>query len=146
LEYKEKKMTYMTNCPDETEKIAYDLAKTAKAGEVYCLVGDLGVGKTLFTKGFAKGIGINEYITSPTFTLVNEYDANVKFNHFDVYRIEHISELEEIGFDDYIYSDAITLIEWADMIEELIPEEAIWINIEKDLSKGEDYRTITIKK
>lgn len=121
------------------------MGNEAKKGQIYCLIGDLGVGKTVFTKGFAEGLGIDEHITSPTFTIVNEYYTDkLKFNHFDVYRIDDPDEMYEIGYEEYFYSDSVCLIEWANVIEELIPEEAIWINIEKDLDKGLDYRKITV--
>lgn len=117
----------------------------AEKGQIYCLLGDLGVGKTVFTKGFAEGLGINEHITSPTFTIVNEYYTDkLKFNHFDVYRIDDPDEMYEIGYEEYFYNDAVCLVEWADLIKELMPKEAIWINIEKDLDKGIDYRKITV--
>ncbi|MCT4612702.1 MAG: tRNA (adenosine(37)-N6)-threonylcarbamoyltransferase complex ATPase subunit type 1 TsaE [Clostridia bacterium] len=139
-------MIYETYSEEETKKIGYEIAKKAKEGEVYCLEGDLGVGKTVFTKGFAEGLEITEHITSPTFTIVNEYTGKYKFNHFDVYRIESSEEMEEIGFDEYIYSDAITLIEWPSLISDILPSECINITIKKDLSKGLDYRKIEILK
>ncbi len=127
----------------ETFDFAYGLAKAAQGG-IYCLCGDLGVGKTVFAKGFAKGLGIDEHITSPTFTIVNEYKGKLPFYHFDVYRISDIEEMYEIGFDEYIFGDGICLIEWADIIKELLPENAIWITIEKDMEKTSDYRKIEI--
>lgn len=129
----------------ETFDMAYTLAQEAKKGGIYCLCGDLGVGKTVFTKGFAKGLGIDEHITSPTFTIVNEYYGRLAFYHFDVYRISDPEEMYEIGFDEYIFGDGVCLIEWADMIKELIPEDAVWITIEKDLEKGLDYRMIEVR-
>ena len=131
---------------EETEKIGFDIGKNAKKGDIYCLSGDLGVGKTVFTKGFAKGIGIEEHVTSPTFTIVNEYEnGGNKFYHFDVYRINDIEEMYDIGYDEYFYGEGICLIEWAEMIEELIPENALWIEIKKDIEKGLDYRIIEVK-
>lgn len=129
----------------ETYDFAYDLAQTANAGDIFCLCGDLGVGKTVFTKGFAKGLGIDEHITSPTFTIVNEYMGRLPFYHFDVYRIADPDEMYDIGFDEYIFGEGVCLIEWANIIEELIPENAKWINISKDLEKGLDYRKIEVK-
>ena len=129
----------------ETYDFAYSLAQSAQKGDIYCLCGDLGVGKTVFTKGFARGLGISEHITSPTFTIVNEYDGRCRFYHFDVYRISDPEEMYEIGFDEYIFGGGICLIEWADMIRELIPPSAKWITIEKDLEKNEDYRKIEVK-
>ncbi|MBR1737138.1 MAG: tRNA (adenosine(37)-N6)-threonylcarbamoyltransferase complex ATPase subunit type 1 TsaE [Firmicutes bacterium] len=132
---------------EETEKIGFDTGKNAKKGDIYCLSGDLGVGKTVFTKGFAKGLGIEEHITSPTFTIVNEYEnGGNKFYHFDVYRINDIEEMYDIGYEEYFYGEGICLIEWAEMIEELIPENAVWIEIKKDIEKGLDYRIIEVKK
>ena len=139
-------MIYETYSEEETKKIGYEIGKMAKPGEVYCLEGDLGVGKTVFTKGFAEGLDIHEHITSPTFTIVNEYKGTHKFNHFDVYRIENSEEMEEIGFDEYIYSDAITLIEWPSLISDILPRECINVTIVKELEKGLDYRKIEIIK
>lgn len=139
-------MMYISNSPDETMKIGKMIGENATAGQIYCLVGDLGVGKTVFTKGFAKGIGIKEPITSPTFTIVNEYKGTqIPFYHFDVYRIQEIEEMDEIGYEDYFFGEGVTFIEWANYIEEIIPEEAIWIYIDKNLSKGTDYREIVIQ-
>ena len=110
------------------------------------MVGDLGVGKTVFTQGLAKGLEIDEPISSPTFTIVQVYDeGRLPFYHFDVYRIGDISEMDEIGFEDYVYGEGVSLIEWANLIEEILPEERIAITIEKDLEKGFDYRKITIE-
>ncbi|WP_105616622.1 tRNA (adenosine(37)-N6)-threonylcarbamoyltransferase complex ATPase subunit type 1 TsaE [Vallitalea okinawensis] len=130
--------------PEETYNIALELGQKTEKGQVYCLVGDLGVGKTIFTKGFAKGLGIDEHITSPTFTIVNEYDGDIPFYHFDVYRIADIEEMYEIGFEEYIGGNGIVLIEWANLIEELLPVDCKWIKIEKDLEKGLDYRRVAI--
>ena len=138
-------MTKEVYSEKETFDLAFDLAKKAKQGDIYCLCGDLGTGKTVFTKGFAKGLGIDEHITSPTFTIVNEYNGHFPFYHFDVYRISDPEEMYEIGFDEYIFGEGVCLIEWADLIRELIPENAVWINIEKDLEKEVDYRKIDIK-
>ncbi len=130
--------------PEQTESIGFEFGKNAKAGDVYCLSGDLGVGKTVFTRGFAKGLGVDEeYITSPTFTIINEYTGRLNLYHFDVYRIGSIEEMDDTGYEDYFFSDGVCLIEWAEMIEEIIPPQAVWIKIEKDLDKGFDYRRIT---
>ena len=110
------------------------------------LWGDLGVGKTVFTKGVAAGLGILEPVSSPTFTIVQVYEeGRLPFYHFDVYRIGDIEEMEEIGFEDYIYGEGVSLIEWANLIEELLPERYTQITIEKDLEKGFDYRKITVE-
>ena len=129
----------------ETTKIGFNLGKLLNPGDIVCLTGDLGTGKTHITKGIAKGLDINENITSPTFTIVNEYDSGrLKLNHFDVYRVSDPDEIYAIGFDDYIFSDAVSIIEWANYIEEILPKDFLHIYIEKDLEKGEDFRKITI--
>lgn len=130
----------------ETFETAKQLAEQAKAGEVYCLSGDLGVGKTVFTKGFAAGLGICEPVSSPTFTIVQIYEeGRMPLYHFDVYRIEDIEEMEEIGYEDCFYGEGVCLIEWAELIKEILPENCKKILIEKDLKKGFDYRRITIE-
>ena len=126
----------------ESFQLARRLGEKAKKGEIYCLEGELGTGKTVFAKGFAKGLGIEEIVDSPTFTIVKEYRGREKLYHFDIYRIEDIEELQEIGFSEMISGDAVCLIEWARQIAEEIPENAKWITIEKDLEKGFDYRRI----
>lgn len=135
---------FTTNSPDETEEIGYKLGKILNGGEVICLNGDLGTGKTAFTKGIAKALDIEEYITSPTFALVNEYSGRLKLNHFDVYRISDEDELLEIGFEDYIYSDSVSVVEWSELISGIIPENRIEVTINKELSTGENVRKITI--
>lgn len=131
--------------PKDTFLLGERIGKESKRGTVYCLKGDLGVGKTVFTQGFAKGLGIDEPINSPTFTIVQEYNEGIMpFYHFDVYRIGDISEMDEIGYEDYFYGDGVCFVEWAELIMELIPEDAIWIKIEKNLEKGFDYRQISI--
>ena len=132
-------------CEKDTFELARDLAKRAKKGEIYTLVGDLGAGKTAFTKGFAKGLGIEESITSPTFTFVQIYESGrMPLYHFDVYRIGDISEMDEIGYEDCFYGEGVSVMEWADLVEDIIPPEAIRVTISKDLSKGADYRRIEI--
>ena len=131
--------------PEVTYEFGKKLGEEAKPSDVYCLNGDLGVGKTVFTQGLAKGLGIEEPISSPTFTIVQVYeDGRLPFYHFDVYRIGDIEEMEEIGYDDYFYGNGICLIEWANLIEEILPEQIIEITIEKNLEKGFDYRKITV--
>ena len=138
---------YETTCPEETLQTGRILGESAAAGEVYALIGDLGVGKTVFTKGFAEGLGITEPVNSPTFTILQIYEeGRLPLYHFDVYRIEEPEEMEEIGFDEYIDGDGVCLIEWAGRIEELLPEETIVVFIEKDLEKGLDYRKITVRR
>ena len=137
---------YESFSENDTFEIAKSIAKELKKGSIVCLDGDLGVGKTIFAKGFAKGLGIEDEITSPTFTLVQSYESldNV-LHHFDVYRISDESEMDEIGYEEYFFSDAICLIEWSSLIPDLIPENAIRISIEKDMGKGFDYRNINIE-
>ena len=121
------------------------LAESASAGEIYALLGDLGGGKTVFTKGFAEGLGITEPVCSPTFTILQIYEeGRLPLYHFDVYRIEEPEEMEEVGLDEYLFGEGVCLIEWADRIEDMIPDTARRIVIEKDLSKGLDYRRITV--
>ena len=139
-------MIYEVNSADETLKLAKDIAANAKAGEIYCLDGDLGVGKTVFSKGFAKGLEVKEEVNSPTFTIIQEYtDGKIPLYHFDVYRIEDSFEMEELGYEEYFYSDGICLIEWSCNIDDIIPESAKRVIISKDLSKGLDYRKIEIR-
>lgn len=122
------------------------LGEKAVPGEVYTLVGDLGVGKTVFTQGFAAGLGITEPVNSPTFTILQSYEeGRLPLHHFDVYRIGDVEEMEEIGYEDCFYGDGVCLVEWADLIREILPEDCIRIVIEKDLTKGFDYRRITIE-
>ena len=137
---------YESFSENDTFEIAKNIAKELKKGSIVCLDGDLGVGKTIFAKGFAKGLGIEDDITSPTFTLVQSYESldNV-LHHCDVYRISDESEMDEIGYEEYFFSDAICLIEWSSLIPDLIPENAIHISIEKDMEKGFDYRNINIE-
>ena len=135
-----------TNAPEETFAFGKMLGEQAKPGEVICLNGDLGVGKTVFTKGFAEGLGITEPVNSPTFTIVQQYDSGrMPLYHFDVYRIGSIEEMDEIGYEDYFYGQGLTMIEWADLIQEILPEAYQEIKIEKDLEKGFDYRKITVE-
>ena len=137
--------TIETYSAEETAELGRRMGLEAKPGEVYTLVGDLGVGKTVFTQGIALGLGITEAISSPTFTIVQVYEeGRMPFYHFDVYRIGDIEEMDEIGYEDYIYGEGVSLIEWANLIEEILPEHYTEIKIEKDLEKGFDYRRITI--
>ncbi len=131
---------------NETRDFAKKLGEGAKAGQVYCLIGDLGVGKTVFTQGFAEGMGVKEWVNSPTFTIVQEYEGDkMPFYHFDVYRIGDSEEMYEVGFEDYVYGEGVSLIEWANLILDIIPEDAISIRIDKDMDKGFDYRRITVE-
>ena len=131
---------------EDTHALGKKIGENAKPGDVYTLLGDLGVGKTVLTQGIADGLGIKEAICSPTFTIVQVYDeGRMPFYHFDVYRIGDIEEMDEIGYEDYFYGDGLTMIEWANLIEEILPSKRKEITIEKDLEKGFDYRRITIK-
>lgn len=139
-------MIIETRTPEETFELGRKIGEKALPGQIYTLTGDLGVGKTVFTQGMADGLEIAEPINSPTFTIVQVYDeGRLPFYHFDVYRIGDISEMDEIGFEDYVYGDGVSLIEWANLIEEILPENRIEITIEKDLEQGFDYRKITIE-
>ena len=137
---------YETNSEAETFSLGRKFGEEAKAGQVFTLIGDLGVGKTIFTKGLAKGLGITEPVNSPTFTILQIYEeGRLPFYHFDVYRISDVEEMEEIGYEDYFYGDGICLIEWANLIEEILPDKILQITIEKDLQKGFDYRKIIVE-
>ena len=139
-------MVIETHDPEETFEVGRTIGMNAKPGQIYTLTGDLGVGKTVFTQGVAAGLGITEPVNSPTFTIIQEYeDGRLPFYHFDVYRIGDPEEMEEIGYDDYFFGQGICLIEWAELIEEILPEKRIEVTIEKDLEKGFEYRKITIE-
>ena len=139
------KQIFETNSAEETFKLGEEFGKKAMPGQIYTLKGDLGVGKTVFTQGFAKGLSIDEPVNSPTFTIIQEYDeGRLPFYHFDVYRIGDVEEMEEIGYEDYFFGQGVCLIEWAELIWEILPENSIPISIEKDLEKGFDYRKIVI--
>lgn len=139
-------MIIETRSPEETFKLGKKIGEAALPGQVYTLNGDLGVGKTVFTQGVAAGLGITEAVSSPTFTIVQVYEeGRLPFYHFDVYRIGDIEEMEEIGYDDYFFGQGICLIEWAELVREILPEKRISVTIEKDLDKGFDYRRITIE-
>ena len=132
--------------PEDTLNLGRMMGREAQPGDVYTLVGDLGVGKTVFTQGIAEGLEIEEAICSPTFTIVQVYEeGRMPFYHFDVYRIGDIEEMDEIGYEDYFYGEGLCMIEWANLIEEILPSKRKEITIEKDLEKGFDYRKITIK-
>ena len=139
-------MRIESNSAEDTFALGKQCGQKAAAGQVYCLYGDLGVGKTVFTQGVAAGLGITEPVSSPTFTIVQVYEeGRLPFYHFDVYRIGDIEEMEEIGYDDYFFGKGICLIEWAELIEEILPDDRISITIEKNLEQGFDYRRITVE-
>ena len=135
-----------TFSPEETFAIGKEIAAKAEPGQVYTLIGDLGVGKTVFTQGIAEGLGIDEPVNSPTFTIVQVYEeGRMPFYHFDAYRIGDVEEMDEIGYEDYFYGEGLCLIEWANLIEEILPETYTQVTIAKNLEKGFDYRLITIE-
>lgn len=138
-------MTVETYSEKETYELGRQMGACAKAGQVYTLIGDLGAGKTVYTKGLAAGLGIGEPVNSPTFTILQIYEeGRLPFYHFDVYRIGDVEEMDEIGYEEYIYGKGVSLIEWANLIEEILPEHYTEIRIEKDLEKGFDYRRISV--
>lgn len=133
-------------CAKDTYELGEKIGQMAKPGMVISLTGDLGVGKTVFTQGLAKGLGIEEPVNSPTFTIVQVYEkGRLPLYHFDVYRIGDIEEMDEIGYEDYFYGEGVCLIEWADLIREILPEQMCRVTIEKNLEKGFDYRKITLE-
>lgn len=135
--------TYSTG---ETFALGRQIGQQAEAGEIYTLIGDLGVGKTVLTQGVAAGLGIEEPVNSPTFTIVQIYEeGRLPFYHFDVYRIGDVEEMEEVGYEDCFYGEGVCLIEWADLIEEILPPRYLKVTIEKDVEKGYDYRKITLE-
>lgn len=137
---------YESYCEEDTLSIAKKLGEAAKKGDVFGLIGDLGVGKTVFSRGFARGMGIDEHITSPTFTIVHEYEGRLPLYHFDAYRISDVDEMNEIGYEEYFYGEGVCLVEWVNIILEIMPTSTRYIKIHKDLEKGFDYRKITIEK
>lgn len=138
--------TWETYSPEETFSIGQQLGQAAASGQVYTLIGDLGVGKTVLTQGVAAGLEIAGPVNSPTFTIMQVYEeGRLPFYHFDVYRIGDVEEMEEIGYEDCFYGDGVCLIEWADLIEEILPPRYYRITIKKDLEKGFDYRKIEMK-
>ena len=138
-------MKYISNSYEETKDIAAVFALTLQAGDVICMYGDLGVGKTAFVQGLAKGLDIDDHITSPTFTIVNEYAGRMPLYHFDVYRIADSDEMYEIGYEEYVYGEGISVIEWPQLISDILPQKRYDITISKDYDKGENYRLIEIE-
>ena len=138
------KNVYETNSAEETFALGKQMGEAVKAGDIVCLTGDLGVGKTVFTKGFAAGLGITDPVNSPTFTIVQEYNGRLPFYHFDVYRIADPEEMDEIGYEEYFYGDGVSFVEWANLVPGIIPKQHTEIKIEKNLEKGFDYRVIEI--
>ena len=139
-------MVIETRKPEETYELGRKMGREAEPGQIVCLSGDLGVGKTVFTQGFAAGLGIEGPVNSPTFTILQQYeDGRLPLYHFDVYRIGDVSEMDEIGYEDCFFGDGVCLIEWSGLIEEILPEKVTWVTIEKDLEKGFDYRRISVE-
>lgn len=139
-------MVIETRSPEETFALGEKLGREAKPGQIYTLNGDLGTGKTVFTQGFASGLGITEPVNSPTFTILQVYEeGRMPFYHFDVYRIGDVEEMDEIGYEDCFYGEGVCLIEWAELIKEILPKNVIVVTIEKDLEQGFDYRKITLE-
>ena len=137
---------YETEKPEETFELGRRMGLKAVPGAVYCLEGDLGVGKTVFTQGFAQGLGVGGPVNSPTFTILQQYeDGRMPLYHFDVYRIGDVEEMEEIGYEDCFFGEGVCLIEWPSLIREILPEDAVWIQIGKDPNRGFDYRKITVE-
>ena len=140
------KVIIETNSAEETYQLGKQMGEKAGAGEIYCLDGDLGTGKTVFTQGFAAGLGVEGPVNSPTFTILQQYDSGrLPLYHFDVYRIGDVEEMDEIGYEECFYGEGVTLIEWSSLIREILPDQVIRITIEKDLEKGFDYRRITVE-
>ena len=139
-------MVIETRSPEETFALGEKLGREAKPGQIYTLNGDLGTGKTVLTQGFASGLGITEPVNSPTFTILQVYEeGRMPFYHFDVYRIGDVEEMDEIGYEDCFYGEGVCLIEWAELIKEILPKNVIVVTIEKDLEQGFDYRKITLE-
>lgn len=138
-------MEFIVDSLEDTMNLGKQLGNLVYPGDIICLTGDLGTGKTHFTKGIAEGLEISSPITSPTFTIVNEYEGRLKLYHFDVYRVNDPDEIEAIGFDEYIFSDAVSIVEWANYIEDLIPKEHIWVDIKKVPELGINFRKIIIQ-
>jgi len=146
-EHPGEKAVVETGSKEETFALGRSLGQCGRPGQIYALVGDLGVGKTVFTQGFAEGLGVTEMVNSPTFTILQVYETGrLPFYHFDVYRIADEEEMEEVGYEDCFYGEGVCLIEWAELIKGILPEEYFCITIEKDLEKGFDYRRIAVGK
>ncbi|MCG8482395.1 MAG: tRNA (adenosine(37)-N6)-threonylcarbamoyltransferase complex ATPase subunit type 1 TsaE [Clostridia bacterium] len=133
----------ISHSEDETREIGKKIAQQLNKGDILCLKGDLGAGKTLLSKSIAHAFGVKEPVTSPTFTIVHQYEGRFPLYHFDVYRIHDIDEMYEIGIEEYLYGDGVCLIEWADKIQEILPEESIWIELSR--GEGDNDRILNIR-
>ncbi len=136
-------LKYITESAEETSKIGEQLGRLLSKGNIICLTGDLGAGKTAFTKGIAKGLAVDDYVTSPTYTIINEYQGRLPLYHFDVYRLNDVEEMYELGYEEYFFGDGIVVLEWADIVRDIIPGERLWITILN--SKGDDSREIIME-
>ncbi|MDD3706096.1 MAG: tRNA (adenosine(37)-N6)-threonylcarbamoyltransferase complex ATPase subunit type 1 TsaE [Clostridiaceae bacterium] len=132
-----------TGSPEETVEIGKQLGKLLNSGNIVCLTGDLGAGKTAFTQGIAKGLGVKDYVTSPTYTIINEYEGRVPLYHFDVYRLNDVEEMHELGYEEYFFGDGVVVLEWADSVRDIIPPERLWITILN--TKGDNSREILME-
>ena len=136
-------LKYITESAEETSKIGEQLGRLLSKGNIICLTGDLGAGKTAFTKGIAKGLAVDDYVTSPTYTIINEYQGRLPLYHFDVYRLNDVEEMYELGYEEYFFGDGIVVLEWADIVRDIIPGERLWITILN--SRGDDSREIIME-
>lgn len=136
-------LKYNTESAEETSNIGEQLGGLLSKGNIICLSGDLGAGKTAFTKGIAKGMGVKDYVTSPTYTIINEYEGRLPLYHFDVYRLNDVSEMYELGYEEYFFGDGVVVLEWADIVRDIIPGERLWITILN--TKGDNSREIIME-
>jgi tRNA threonylcarbamoyladenosine biosynthesis protein TsaE len=136
-------LKYSTESVEETSRIGEQLGRLLSKGNIVCLSGDLGAGKTAFTQGIAKGMGVKDYVTSPTYTIINEYEGRLPLYHFDVYRLNDVSEMYELGYEEYFFGDGVVVLEWADIVRDIIPGERLWITILN--TKGDNSREIIME-
>jgi tRNA threonylcarbamoyladenosine biosynthesis protein TsaE len=136
-------LKFNTKSVEETSKIGEQLGKLLNKGNIVCLSGDLGAGKTAFSKGIAKGLGVEDYVTSPTYTIINEYEGRLPLYHFDVYRLNNVEEMYELGYEEYFFGDGVVVLEWADVVRDIIPGERLWITILN--TKGDNSREIIVE-
>ena len=135
---REKENCYVSRSPEDTFSLGRAFGEKAGPGEIYCLDGDLGAGKTVFAQGFARGLNVAEAVNSPTFTIVNVYESGrIPLYHFDLYRIEEPEEMEEIGYEDYFFGEGVCLVEWSELVPEIIPEHARHIHLNRSRKEGE---------